>query len=213
MDRFVAIKRDDKVEIMNMMADKFLNGISDDEKMYIARELSIKLLDLMINYTSDSDRMKFIAEFMSAEMIQQMVSKILPKMIEGMIQNMSSDDQAKMISALMPSPEDIQKLMMSVIPELLKTEISNIMPTHNDIENQVMEMLPKMMQAQMANLGGMGGMPKPQLALPSLGRPSSPPSGRRIRQNKPAPDTSSLVSKPSFNPNYEKDKKGGKFRF
>jgi len=172
MNRMIALKHEEKVEIMNMMADKFLNNISDEEKMLLAKDLSVKLFDLMINYTSESDRMGFMSNFFTAEMAQQFASEMLPKMFEGFIKNMSEDEKQNMMRDMMPSPEDIEKQVMVVLPKLMKEQMGSIGAT-----GMPMSPKPRMMNRS-----------APSARKPSLGRP--PTITKRVVQ-KPPPSSQS----------------------
>ena len=186
MDRFIALKHDEKVVIVNMMADKFLNDISDEEKMLLAKDISVKMLDLMMNYVSDSDRTEFMSQFFTAEAAQRIVSEMLPKLLEASVNNMSGDDRQKMMSDLMPSPDDIEK--------------------------QVMTILPKLMKEQMGGMGGMG-MPSPTAPKPQVlnRRPVSPPM--RKRQVGIPPPVTKRVAQQSPPANQSQKWMGGMFKF
>ena len=82
MDRVVALDKQDKVEVMNGMLDKFMNDVPEEEKIFIAKELSVKFLDLITNYTSDSDKIKLLSQFMDAKMVEAYIAKILPEMLK-----------------------------------------------------------------------------------------------------------------------------------
>ncbi len=123
MDRFVALKYDDKVQIMNMMADKMLNNISDEEKLALTKDISLKFFDLMIKYSSNSDRMALMSSMFSPEMVQKLVMEMAPGMIAASFKNMSGDEKQKMMLDMMPKPEDIEKQIKAMLPEILKGQM------------------------------------------------------------------------------------------
>ena len=97
-----------------------------------------KMMDKLFNTMIDTAP-KLIEKFFSAEAVQRITAEMLPKMIEASFGNMSEEDKRKMMDDAMPSPEDIEK--------------------------QVMAVLPKLVQEQMGSMGGMG---MPVAAKPSM---------------------------------------------
>jgi hypothetical protein len=108
-----------------------------------------KMMDKLFNTMIDTAP-KLIEKFFSAEAVQRITAEMLPKMIEASFGNMSEEDKRKMMDDAMPSPEDIEK--------------------------QVMAVLPKLVQEQMGSMGGMGMPAAAKPPMPNQPKDAPPTS-------------------------------------